>query len=345
MDLSALTRLSPRLPATPSAPVTRTAVAVPAAHLASQIGPDANFALPKTSEGSALGNARTLLSAKVLAHQKATHNPVVFAKHVRDLVRYVRHRHLRAFTDAAAMRRFMRRLSRSDKAYELALLDAIKALSAEDEQLSYLGYDDDVLHSFVADHERELTAYLNISKTLSEHTHIATANELVGAYQEMVVLCPSVLSTLSALVRKIGLQELPLWVPFLRSAATADLSSLDVGADKIHLMFVLQELKNFSTLSTLQSLLARLAQNHVGYTPAALLLTTFDFIEQPITTMPKVERAIAMAALARQILFLQDYRNVFNSLPAHAYQSEDEQQNIKIILQKRIDHLIYTEEE
>ena len=310
------------------------------------LAPDAHFdPIIKPHATGRLANVSAMLTTRILSHVLASHDPVVFASHVKYLVGYIRHRHLRAFTESAITRRYMRRLSRGNAAYELALLDAVRALAQDDEQLSAFGYNEDVLRSFVLDHERQLAAYLNIAGVLSSHEHIASTNALVGTYQELVVLSDSVLSCLSALVRKIGPDELSSWVSFLRSAVVADLASLNIGADKVHLMFVLQELKNFATLNTLTSLLEKIKARFGQRSPANLLLTSFDLIEEPIATLPKIETHLALSPIATQILFLQDYRNVFGALPEHVYSSADARANVKSVLQRRIDHLVYTEEE
>lgn len=319
---------------------------VPTHEMSGQIAPAPRFAPKNVGHTSTLVNVENLFAKRVLESIKQHSSPEQLSRHIKQAVHYIRHRHLRAMTDQAALRRYLRRLSRGNSAYELALLEGIQIITAADSLFDDLGYrDQDIIKSFILDHEAALQAYLNIASTLTQHSYLGHANELVAAYQEIMVTSTSVLCALAATIAKLGEHSLESWSRFLRQAAVADLTAMDVGADKVHLMFVLAELKSLQVLSTLHSFLKDLATKRLPNLPGTSLLTTLQFASNPISTMSVIEKWIAACQIPEQILFLQDYRNVLSRISSTAYKNEEEQQNAKTVLQKRIDHLIYCEED
>ena len=325
---------------------TRAKVVQGAHHMSAQIAPDYHFRPALPEDTSPFTNIASHIATRVTSHVHKSAHRETFEAHVRQTKHYIRHRHLRASTDAAALRRYLRRLARGNSAYELALLEGIVILAKQDDLFQSLGYDDDAIKNFVLDHERPLRAYLNIAATLEKHLELANVNEMVATYQEIFITSTSTLSALAATIRRLGIGGLPSWLPFLLGAAVADLCALQVGADKVHLMFVLSELKSFRVLNTMMAFLKKLKDERL---PAChiddLLLTSLDFVGQPIAMMPTIDKWIALASHPEQILFLQDYRNFFGRVSVDAYKNEQEQQNVKTVLQQRIDHLVYTEEQ
>ena len=324
----------------------RAKIVADTALMTTQMSPDYSFRVALPEDTSVFHNIAPQIAARITGQIKKTVKHETFESHIRQVKHYIRHRHLRATTDAAALRRYLRRLARGNSAYELALLEGIVILAKQDDLFQGLGYDDDAIKNFVLDNEQPLRAYLNIAAVLEQYVHIDTPNELMGTYQDIMITSTSTLSALAATIRKLGIGALPTWLPFLMKAAVSDLCSPQVGADKVHLLFVLSELKSFRILNTLVAFLKKLQSDRLHNKPLDdLLLTSLDFASQPVATMPTVEKWIALATHPEQILFLQDYRNFFARVSLDAYKNEQEQQNAKAVLQKRIDHLVYTEED
>jgi type III secretion system TyeA family effector delivery regulator len=75
------------------------------------------------------------------------------------------------------------------------------------------------------------------------------------------------------------------------------------------------------------------------------LQSTLDFTSQPLVGMAALLQSIALFNKQAQILFLQDYRNLFYGLPTESYQNEEQKSNVIAVLQKQIDELVYSEED
>lgn len=293
-----------------------------------------------------LFNVRKQVSARVLGYIHRQNTPLFFAQQAKAiLARLSQQRYQRQHQDATnLLRRFTQKLSRGDVAFQLALLHAIKEVSDDDVKTYGLGYYEDIVEQFIDENQRALTAYLNISSVLEEFTELGSQQELVGHYTNIMVTTNSTLSALSACLRRFGADNIAQWAPFLTKCAVADLVSQDVGADKVHLMYILQELKTFRVLNTFTSFFNKLHETRLGHLPIAeTLMTSLDYVEQPIATMPSIERWISACTHAEQILFFQDYRNMFARLSSDAFKNEEQQQNVRTVLQRRIDQLVYSE--
>jgi len=325
-----------------SAPAKVTAVKTTDSHELSQdINAGPPLRRPPITQGE-LHQVKDHVVQRVVHSIKRHIPPHQFESNVRQLRKYIVHRRARALAANNPFRRYMRRLSKGSTAYELAMLYAITKLSDEDNELMHLGYTNDMLTEFISDHEQQLQAYLNIASVVEEYHGYANVTELLGAYETIVLTTNSVISALAASVRRFGVDKLNSWAPFLQRSAVADLVSQPQGGDKIHLMYILQELKNFRILNTLRSFLEKLQETRLKHIPLTQsMVTTLDMVEQPITTMNTVEKWVEACTHEEQILFFQDYRNLFNRISTEAYKNEEQQQNVKTVLQKKVDHLIY----
>lgn len=294
-----------------------------------------------------LFNVRKQVSERVLSYIYRENAPLFFRQQAQAIFARIVHnqRYFKQHHDVTPLlRRFALKLSHGDKGFELAMLYALLSV-AQDESKTYgLGYYEDIIEQFINENDRALKAYLNISSVLEEFKELGSKQELVGHYTNIMVTTHSTLSALTACVKRFGAENIKQWAPFLTKCAVADLLGQQVGADKVHLMYVLSELKSFRTLNTLLSFLNKLKDNRLKHIPIEeTLMTSLEYVEQPIATMPSIEKWVSACVHSEQILFFQDYRNIFSRLSLDAFKDEEQQQNAKTVLQKRIDQLVYSE--
>jgi hypothetical protein len=242
-----------------------------------------------------------------------------------------------------AFKEEVRKFSKGSSAYELALIEEIRKLDGL-EQVSLL-LTDDFVYSFLRRYEAELRAFLNIHEVLVEHKDLAPIEELTGAYETVLVQSPSVMHSLHQMVKQFGLEKIQHWAPFLIRSVVADMVHPQAGADKIQLMFILQELKGFRILNTFTAMLDDLEEKRMKQKVENLLLQSFEYIDQPLVMIAVIEKWLAACTSEEQILFFQDYRRVFARVADEAYQSEEQKRNALAVLQNKIDELIYSEGE
>jgi type III secretion system TyeA family effector delivery regulator len=241
-----------------------------------------------------------------------------------------------------AFKREARRFSKGSSAYELALIDAIATIDST-EGLNH--FTEQFLYYYLRTHQQELQAFLNIQKALDAHQGQAPVEELAGIYEHIFVHSQSLLQALKGITEKLGVKDLATWLPFLRQSATLDLISLSWGADKNQLMHVLQELKSFKILNTFVAMLEEIeAKRFKGKKVDNYLLSSFEYIEQPLVMLPSIEKWVSACMTEEQILFFQSYRQVFKQLPEEAFKDNEQQRNALTILQNKTDELIYNEE-
>jgi hypothetical protein len=243
-----------------------------------------------------------------------------------------------------ALRQVFRRTSKGSAASELDLLEGLVALAKDDDQLASLGYDQEALEDFAREHEKYLLASLHIHEQVNHQVRLgADGITLKALYEEAVVKTTSVLQALRQLAMGAGSASILQWRSFLNNAVAADLGALDVGADKVHLELLLVELKGLRIFNALTYALKNLEKERLRREENNLFGLTLDYIEQPYVIMPQFERWVQACCHQDQILFFQDYRNIYQSIPEEAYVSEEQKVNSKRVLQERIDELIYSE--
>lgn len=245
------------------------------------------------------------------------------------------------FRDVSKYRQFAKQFSKGSSAYELALLLSLYNDLPDDEKPKLLEF----IHRFINHQEAELQAYLNVINVIDAHSAHLDGTELAGVYEEVVTTTQSVMQALGVLAKRVGVQHINTWNQFLTQASVADLNAINVGSDRIHLMVILQELKSFKILNTFLASLEKLKERFLATQEMDTLVSnSFDYIEQPISTLAIIEKWCSASSTQEQILFFQAYKQVYSKLVDEAYKSEDQKQDAITVLQQRIDELVYNEE-
>ena len=312
--------------------------------LKTELSSESYFIGPISPNPVIIKNPMKALLTKVLAQQEDLVPRSQIHQAVKLHRKYILNSRVRA-TDTQQLRRLFRRNSKGSAAFDLDLLAALVAIAADDSDLRDLGYTEDNLLDFTSHHERLLQASASIhEEVLAQIAFGADGIELKALYEEVVVKTTSVLQALRQLGQRGNMQTIVERKAFLHNAAAADLSAIDIGADKVHLMLILQELKGLRIFNMLASDIENLEQKRLKQIQPELFQRTLDLVEEPYQTMPILERWLAACTTEEQILFFQDYRKMYQMIPEEAYVNDEQKINTKRVLQDRIDELIYNEE-
>ena len=311
--------------------------------LRAEIAQEFNFLPALPNKAVSVSNPiRTLVQA-ILEEQRSVLSAHDIRVQARDHRAQILRQKINA-QDTTDLRRLFRRFTKGSSAYALDVLAALAELASEDQALRDLGYGEESLFNFARQYEHELLASLHINQEVQKHVLLgADGAQLKGLYEEAVVQTGSVMQALRQLGLNGGMNNVLQWRTFLNNATAADLGALDVGADKAHLEQVLRELKGLRIFNMLTAALKQLEEKRLKGAQAELFAQTLDYIEQPYMVLPNFERWIAACVTQEQILFFQDYRNIYNAIPDDAYIDEQQKSNSKRILQEKIDTLIYSE--
>lgn len=208
-----------------------------------------------------------------------------------------------------------------------------------------------LLETFVEDAESNLVASMNISAELAQRQPRVASDEaerILYAYEDAVVSSESVLQVFQKLGSLEGQDKITDWRGFLTESVAADLKGHPSSQDREKLQVLLIELKGFRIFNTLASGLDRLQERYLEpfglELPAGTLMQqTLDFVEQPIREYPKVEALSSRLPPDKQVLFLQDFRDLLKSLPDFAYSTDQQKAQLLVPLQQKIDDLTYSE--
>lgn len=243
----------------------------------------------------------------------------------------------------------LRRFTGGSSQQGLALLAELIQFAQNDPDLQRLGFTRQALEAFAQAHEGGLTSALNIADVLEQAPTLAedSAQRILGLYEQSIGSSQSVLQTFQRLGQSEGITTINDWRAFLTEAVAADLAKQTSGGEKAQLQLILQELKGFRTFNTLSQGLERLLKflpREDGHEPPRLMQSTLDYIEQPLREFPNFEAFAQKLALARKILFFQNFRNLLKSLPDDAYASPEQKAGTLVPLQKRVDELTWSED-
>ena len=309
----------------------------------SEIAPEFNFmpALPKGLVS--ISNPIRTLVQQILDEQRQVLAAHLIRAQARDHMAHILRQKITA-QDTVELRRLFKRFTKGSSAYALDVLAALSELAKEDKELRDLGYGEESLFHFAKTYEHELLASLHIKEEVQKHVLLgADGAFLKGLYEEAIVQTSSVLQALRQLGTGGGMNNVVHWRTFLNNATAADLGALDVGADKAHLAHVLTELKGLRIFNMLAAALKVLEEKRLKRAQAELFQESLDYIEEPYKVLPNFERWMHACVTEEQILFFQDYRNIYNSIPEDAYVDSEQKLNSKRVLQEKIDTLIYSE--
>lgn len=243
----------------------------------------------------------------------------------------------------------LRRFTGGSSQQGLALLAELIALEQDDPELRRLGFGREALEAFAQAHESGLTSALNIADVLEQGPALAedSAQRILGLYEQSIGSSQSVLQTFQRLGRSEGIASLHDWRAFLAEAVAADLAMQTSGGEKVQLQLILQELKGFRTFDALSQGLERMMEflpREEGSEPPRLMQATLDYIEQPLREFPTFEAFAQKLALARKILFFQNFHNLLKSLPDDAYASPEQKAATLVPMQNRVDELTWSED-
>lgn len=290
-----------------------------------------------------------LISELIRASLKASKTPEA---QLRQDAEALRERLLQAGISAKngqALDEALRRFTGGSSQQGLALLAELIKLAQNDPELQRLGFGREALEAFAQAHEAGLTSALNIADVLDQAPTLAedSAQRILGLYEQSIGSSQSVLQTFQRLGQSEGIATLNDWRAFLTEAVAADLAKQTSGGEKVQLQLILQELKGFRTFNTLTQGLERLMKflpREDAHEPPRLMQSTLDYIEQPLREFPNFEALAQKLALARKILFFQNFRNLLKSLPDDAYASPEQKAGTLVPLQKRVDELTWSED-
>jgi len=231
----------------------------------------------------------------------------------------------------------------------LAIMAELAKLAQNDPALARLGFDAQAVTEYALSHEQGLQAALNIAEALEQAPDVAqdSAQRILGLYEESIAGSQSVLQTFQRLGQSEGITTLNDWRAFLTEAVAADLAKQNAGGEKVQLQLILMELKGFRTFNTLSQGLEKLMKflpQEDGHEPPRMMQATLDYIEQPLREFPNFEAWAQKLAMARKILFFQNFRNLLKSLPDDAYASPEQKAGTLVPLQKRVDELTWSED-
>lgn len=251
--------------------------------------------------------------------------------------------------DQQRLNEALRQFSGGSSQKALALMAELAKLAQSDPALARLGFDQQAIADYALSHEQGLQAALNIAEALEQAPDIAqdSAQRILGLYEESISSSQSVLQTFQRLGQSEGISTLNDWRAFLTEAVAADLAKQNAGGEKVQLQLILTELKGFRTFNTLSQGLEKLMKllpKEDGHESPRMMQATLDYIEQPLREFPNFEALAQKLALARKILFFQNFRNLLKSLPDDAYASPEQKAGTLIPLQKRVDDLTWSED-
>lgn len=267
-----------------------------------------------------------------------------------DLDRRMQHIHsqiVKAQTFAnnyALLRDLFRQYTSGSIGHDLVMLQKLVELAQTDPQLQALGYTPQALRDFVHANERAIRASIHIESAIAQFSpDNVEGKQLQGIYERAIVNAQSLLQSFSVLGKEVGVATIKEWQAFLTNAVATDLSAREIGADKEHLTILLKELKGFRVLNTILSGLDELTQKRLPPDATDVFENTVEYPEQPLSVFPNIEKWVSACTMDEQILFFQDYRNLFNRLPSEAFSTEAQKQDAKSWLQQRIDELVWSQ--
>jgi len=343
-----LSRVNPVQRITPVARVSGAAVIARGIALEHELEADHQFLGHLKSGAIAISHPIKDLIAKIIEQQRE-HVPLALLREQTKLHRqHIANSKLFA-RDHKRLRQMIRRTTKGSTGYELDLFAALCGLADDgDEDLRNLGYGEEALLDFASEHEQLLLASKHIHQEVLQHVALGEdGSALKALYEEAIVKTTSVVAALRELARQGGEKTITLQRAFLNNAVASDLASVDMGGEKVHLEILLRELKGLRIYNALTHNLASLQEKRLPAAtttaPDHVFLQTLEYVDNPYGVLPQFEQWVSSALPDDQILFFQDYRNIYHNIPTEAYTNEEQKINSKRVIQDKIDQLIYSQ--
>lgn len=250
--------------------------------------------------------------------------------------------------DKALLESILAPYSKGSSAHNLAILQTL--LSRQDPRLEAQGLTPALVSDYAAYRHQEIAAFVHVAQTIAQYQDqlSMSSQELMGSYEQAIVHTDCVLGAWRELGRRLGLEHCNRWKEFIQKSVVADLYAQDIGADKVHLQFILQELHSLRILQTLQDFLGQLKEKrlaHASVQTGEILQTTLDFSCEPVAHLPAIDSWVFDQNLDQRILFFQDFRHVCKEIPPDAFASEHHVSDVKVVIQTQIDQLVYSQTE
>ena len=212
----------------------------------------------------------------------------------------------------------------------------------------------DALIAAASDWESEIVAggnTLERSAEAAERTGLEQ-DELQRAYQDTIVSYESVISTLSELASKFGIDRVEDGADFLQEAARADLIAQPSSVEPERLERTLLELQGMKIYHTFQENVSAAYERavggdgRIGQLERDWVMTRFiHSLSDPSDFDINFKRRVPEDALIEaRVLFLQDLKSAISETPEHYFASGGKDRAISP-WQTEIDRLIYQEAE
>ena len=249
--------------------------------------------------------------------------------------------------EQAVLEQLFAKFTKGSRALGLLYMKGLEDLAKHDPHLEQLGYGAKATQQWARTYEKEVTAFMHVANVLKAHsTAYGEVAQHMANYERAMVSANSVLGAFSILVTRYGSTWTAVRDLFTK-AVLADLLAVDLGGDKIHLQYVLQELKSLRMMRTFTKSLDKLTQNNGTMLTDAekeeLLGLSLEFPEKALEKMVTLDDWLMSASTQEQILFFQGYRNLFNEVITEAYANETQKQDTRAVIQDRIDRLVWEE--
>ena len=260
-------------------------------------------------------------------------------KHLLDTVKQRQPRHQQELFDLVEEQT-------EDKAEAFALMHAL--LKSNDLPSHVQNLVQDGITTYQRKYHRDIQAGVTTYPLSKEHAPKVGKNieTLQALYQKNIVHYKGILSTLAAIVQKLGLEQLETGASFLSRAVAQDMVSPIASRQPVFLGKILASLRGINFFRSIEQHISKTLQRLSKRFDDVQLIKRDDLLARFIEFLPAPGKASLLTDVTKklndepEVLLLQELRFGIKSLPDYLFENKQEKRRIIYPINERIDLLI-----